>query len=220
LGIANVLVPPSPGLLCAHGLLVADMRADFSVTRIGGLEETGAAGLNAAFAELRELATAWFDKEAIPPDRRWMDHAVDMRYRGQSHELTVLAGDGDSDEAGLAALAEGFHREHERVYSYAPRGRVQIVTYRITASTPIGGSTPAIAAVAPGDTAVGPMGIRRGYFPALSGFVDCPVYDRARLALDAEITGPAIIEQMDTTTVVLPRQTARAGSTGSLLLSF
>jgi len=218
LGIANVLVPPSPGLLCAHGLLVADMRADFSITRIGGLEETGASGLNAGFAELRNRAEAWFEQEAIPVTGRRIDHAVDMRYRGQSHELSVAAESGDFDEAGVAALTERFHREHERVYGYAPGGRVQVVTYRVTARTPIGGSAPSIADAA-GSIDATATGIRRAYFPVLGGFVDCPIYARTRLPLDAAITGPAIIEQMDSTTIVLPGQTARRGSTESLLLS-
>jgi N-methylhydantoinase A/oxoprolinase/acetone carboxylase beta subunit len=119
--------------------------------------------------------------------------------RGQSHELTLPVGDGEFDEAELAAR---FHRQHERVYGYAPGGRVQVVTYRFTARTPIGGSTPAIAYAADGVA-----GARRA-FPSLGGFVDCPIYERERLPVDAAIAGPAIIEQMDTTTVVLPDQTA------------
>jgi N-methylhydantoinase A len=167
---------------------------------------------------LRNRATAWFEQEAIPVAARRIDHAVDMRYRWQSHELSVPVESGDFDAVGLAALAERFHRDHERVYGYAPRGRVQVVTYRVTARTPISGSVPTIADAA-GSVEAAATGNRRAYFPVLGGFVDCPVYARTRLPLDAAIDGPAIIEQMDTTTVLLPGQTARRGVTESLLLS-
>jgi N-methylhydantoinase A len=220
LGIPSVLVPSNPGLLCAHGLLVADVRTDFSMTRIAALQEVGAEGLNAAFAELRQRADAWFAGEAIGADRQTIEFALDMRYVGQSHELTILVPDGVFASDDLPALVERFRREHERVYGYAPEGRLQVVTYRVTARAPIAGAPSIIAKPDASVAATAHIGSRGVYFQSSGGMVDCPIYDRAYLSPGAIIDGPAIIGQMDTTTVVLPDQTVRVDPNGMLMLTF
>ncbi len=220
LGIPNVMVPGSPGLLCAQGLLVADVRTDFSVTRIAMLEDTGAAGLNAAFAEIHGAAEDWFDREGIATDKRAFDRALDMRYMGQSHELTVPVSSEAFTDDGLPDLIAVFRAEHERVYGYAPTRPVQVVTYRLTARMPLDGVAATDVANVQGGADKARLGSRPVHFAESGGFVDCPVYDRIRLPAGTEISGPAIFEQMDTTTVVLPGQVARREADGGLLLTF
>ena len=103
---------------------------------------------------------------------------------------------------------------------YATEGPVQIVTYRVTAHTPIAKAGAPGAKAGPAMTGPALAGERRVHFRERNGFVDCPIYDRARLAPEQEVAGPAILEQMDTTTVVLPGQRARVQRDGSLLLTF
>ena len=218
LGIKRVMVPPHPGLLCAHGLLIADVRADFSLSRLALLKEAGAQALNSGFAKLELSASDWFSREGVPASQRHVERALDLRYAGQSHELTVQVPPGELRDDDLPALTARFRDEHMRVFGYAPDGQVQIVTYRLSAHTPVTGAPEEKVAPLPGGSAI--IGKRQVHFQESDGFVDCPIYDRSLLAPGQEISGPAIIEQMDTTTVVLPGQNATVQLGGSLLLTF
>jgi len=216
LGIRTILVPEGPGLLCALGLLVAEVRCDFSLTRIMALEGASGARLEEPFAELEREALGWFEREGVPPERRVFARAVDMRYLGQSHELTV-----EVPGEGPGRLARAFREEHERVYGYAPDAPTQAVTFRVSARARV--SRPALggeAAPAGRDPAAARLGVRRVHFAEAGGRVECPVYWRGRLPGEAEIEGPAIIEQMDATTLVLPGQAARRDGWGNLILTF
>ena len=220
LRVGTVMVPGNPGLLCAHGLLVADVRSDFSLTRIADLRETGAEGINVAFAEVRRGADDWFERERIAADDRGVERALDMRFVGQSHELTVPVQEEDFDDGNLPDLVARFRREHERVYGYAPEGPVQLVTYRVTARARIAGSVTATGTRDLEQKNLPRAATRRVHFHECGGFVDCPVHDRTRLPSGMALGGPAILEQMDTTTVVLPGQTARVEADGNLVLTF
>jgi N-methylhydantoinase A len=219
LGISRVVVPTHPGLLCALGLLMADVRSDFSLTRIAPLADCGAEGLNAAFSELERAAVDWFEREHVAVKDRGIRRGIDMRYLGQSHELTVPVQDGPFSTADLQAVTAAFRREHERMYGYAPDAPEQVVTLRIAATShtatlpPLGHATFGRA---------GPVENtrRRVYFRECGGFVDCQVYDRACLPREARIDGPAILNQMDTTTVILPDQTASTDETGTMIITF
>lgn len=220
LGVSTVMVPAHPGLLCAHGLLVADVRADFSLSRIASLKDAGAHGINTGFAEVQHSANDWFVRERVDPASRHIERALDLRYMGQSHELTVPVQREEFREDDLAALISRFREEHVRVYGYAPEGPVQIVTYRITAHTPVTSATSGTRPEIPAADGSPTIGARRVHFRESGSFVECPIYDRTCLTAAQEIRGPAILEQMDTTTVVLPGQTARVQADGSLLLTF
>ncbi len=220
LAMTRIMVPPGPGLLCALGLLVADVRSDFSLTRIDALEATGAAGINAAFKEIEGQALQWFEDEGVESTQRAIRRAIDMRYLGQSHELTVPVQDKKFRKADLAGLSRAFHKEHERVYGYAPEVAVQLVTFRVTTLAQVTAPPVAAGEADAGDLNASLRATRQVYFQERSGYVDCPVFDRTLIPREARIEGPAIIEQMDTTTVVLPGQSARNDEEGNLILTF
>ena len=218
LGMRRVLVPARPGLLCALGLLVTDVRSDFSLTRILDLADARADAINATFAEIEADAARWFVREGIAADARRTERAVDMRYAGQSHELTVRTQGNPFSPGDLDVLSTAFRREHERVYGYATREPVQIVTFRVVARAKLAVTSEPASASAGTGGASSRTGTRRVFFREADGYVDCPVYDRAGLRPGAELEGPAIVEQMDTTTVVLPGQDLVCDSNGNLLL--
>ena len=220
LGMTRVMVPPGPGLLCALGLLVADVRSDFSLTRLAGLEEAGPSGINATFAEVERRALEWFDREGVEAGERTLRRAIDMRYVGQSHEITVAVQEQAFSDPDLATLVTSFRQEHERVYGYAPDAPVQLVTFRVTALARV--TAPPVAEVggAGGDLHAALRANRQVHFAELGGFVECPIYDREGIPPGAELDGPAILEQMDSTTVVLPGQVARSDEQGNLSLAF
>ncbi len=219
LDIGRILVPRSPGILCAMGLLLTDLRADFASTRLLALRGAATAEVEAIFAALAARADGWFHDEAIEPAQRRIVRTVDMRYAGQNYELPVTLPDGPVTAATLDRLAEGFAAAHERMYGFVAEGEpVQLVTYRIEA---VGVVRKARLVPLPvvGPDAAGAIRERRDVWLAEAGdFVSCPVYDRDRLQPGNLIAGPAVVEQMDTTTVVLPGMTARVDPYLNLIL--
>jgi N-methylhydantoinase A len=219
LGVPRVLVPPAPGILCALGLLVEPLRMDVVRTRVESLESLTMDDLARRFAEMEADALHWLDREAVPPGRRRLLRALDMRYLGQNFELTVAApaalwrGD-------LAALRRAFLDEHRRVYGYAAEDdALQVVNIRLTAlGEPEPLALPELAPAAGADPAEALAGTRDAYFAEAGGFVATPIYRRERLRRGHAIAGPAIVEQMDTTTVVLPGQRAVVDGRANLLI--
>ena len=209
LDIGRILVPRNPGILCATGLLLTDLRADFASTRLLTLSAAALPQIEAAFRTLRERAEAWFVEEAVPPDARRIARTVDMRYAGQNYELSVPLPDGPVTMAILDALAEGFAAAHERMYGFVAEGEtVQLVTYRVEATGVVPKAAFRAAPDAGPDASAAVVGRRDVWLPEAGGFVSCPVYDREKLRPGNRIDGPAIVEQMDATTVVLPDMTA------------
>ena len=209
LDIGRILVPRNPGILCATGLLLTDLRADFASTRLLTLSVEALPAIEAAFRTLRERAEAWFVEEAVPPDARRVARTVDMRYAGQNYELSVPLPDGPVTMAILDALAAGFAAAHERMYGFIAEGEtVQLVTYRVEATGVVPKAAFRAAPDAGPDASAAVVGRRDVWLPEAGGFVSCPVYDREKLRPGNRIEGPAIVEQMDATTVVLPDMTA------------
>jgi N-methylhydantoinase A len=200
--------------------MMAEVRSDFSLTRIGELEATGHAAIAQTLRELDAQAEQWFAREGIEPPRQTLAHAIDMRFFGQSHELTIPVAARIEGDEGLEGIRAAFRKEHERVYGYAPAAPIQLVTYRVTAFARLASPRLQAAAGAKRNLDEARKGSRRAYFAESGGFVDCPVYERDHLPHGARIEGPAIVEQMDATTIVLPGQSALRRDDGQLVLSF
>jgi N-methylhydantoinase A len=219
LGVRRVLVPPAPGILCALGLLVEPLRLDLVRTRVGLLDALPLSEITDLFSGLEAEATAGLDREAVPPARRRLTRAFDMRYLGQNFELTVDAPDalwaGDRQ-----ALRHAFVAEHARVYGYAAEDEpVQIVNVRLTAlgePDPLPFPTLALATYPEPDEAR--VGERPVYFDEAGDFVVTPIYRRERLLAGHRVAGPAIVEQMDSTTVILPGQHARVDEGANVIV--
>lgn len=219
LDIPRVLVPESPGILCALGLLVTDLRTDHALTCLVPLTDGALGALNAAFAELAAGVERWFTAEGIAPEQRIVRRAVDLRYQGQNYELAVPAPDGPLDAAALAALAEGFAQAHEQLYGYRQPGEpIQAVTFRIEASAITPKAELRASPVGPADASPALVGSRSVHLPEAGGFVACPIYDRARLVCGNRLRGPAIIDQLDATTLILPGQSATVDPYRNILI--
>jgi N-methylhydantoinase A len=202
MGMSRVLVPPRPGLLSAMGLLHADTRADFSLTRLLRAENSNIGALNLGYELLNERGKEWLRIEGVGNAKfEWF---VDLRYYGQNYELMQEVKSGKLNERSLAELIDSFHNRHKDFYGYdMPAHPVEIVHLRLVVSAksrllPEQGVLVKGAGLKDAQTAV-----RDAWFPE-RGYVSTPVYDRSCLPIGIEISGPAIIEQMDTTTVVPP----------------
>ena len=219
MGIRRVLVPPRPGLLSAIGLLHADVRGDFSVTRLVRAEPSNIAAVNTSFEQLRQRGDAWLAGEAGKNARARRDWLIDLRYRGQNSELSLQLPKGKLDARSLARLVEDYHVRHLAYYGYAMRGQpVAIVNLRLMV-TMARRAPPAEKRSFPRGTVHRAMLEQRQVWFPETGFVETPVYDRDRLPANCRVTGPAIIEQMDTTTVVPPRAKLHNDQLGYLHLT-
>ncbi len=219
LEIPRLVIPKYPGIMCALGLLLTDLRTNLSLTRLLSLSAEGAPGMESGFAGLEERARDWFAQEAIPEERRSLIRSIDMRYGGQGYELTVPCLAGPIDTATLIKLREEFERIHKQVYGYiAAEEPVQVTTLRVEAVGLVPKAGLKAYPPAPGPVEAAIAAHREVWLPETGGFTSCPIYDRERLGLGHRITGPAIIDQMDSTTLVLPGQVATVDAHLNLIL--
>ncbi|WP_342364229.1 hydantoinase/oxoprolinase family protein [Terrarubrum flagellatum] len=209
LDIKRIVVPRNPGIGCALGLLLTDLRANFATTRLMKLGVDMAPEIATIFDGLAAQAERWFAEEHVEKSDRKVRRTVDMRYHGQNYELAIDVPDGPITAATLERLAEGFAAAHRRMYGFVAEGEdVQLVTFRVEAIgfTPKAEFKPQPDAGPDASGAI--VGSREVWFPETGGFVACPVYDREKLKSGNRFSGPAIVEQMDATTVLLPGMTA------------
>ena len=219
LGMTSVIVPRSPGILCAMGLLLTDLRADFSATRLTALEPGNLGTIAETVASVEAEATDWFDTEEIPVDKRRLTRRIDMRYDGQNYELSIPLPDGRVTEATLRALRQGFTEAHERLYGFAvPEERILCVTFRAEAMGLV--QKAELPERALGDPDAGPavIGSREVWYPETGTFTETTLYAREKLVPGMAFSGPAIVEQMDTTTLVPPGVTATVDKIDNLIL--
>jgi len=209
LDIRCVLVPRNPGILCAMGLLLADLRADFAVTRLLALSSSVLSEIETIVTELHRRCAVWFGDAGIEANDQRVALSVDMRYAGQNYKLSVSLPAGPVTRATIDALATGFAAAHQRLYGFvADEEPMQLVTFRAEATGIVRKADLRPSADAGRDPHEAELARRDVWLRETGGFVSCPVYDRERLRAGNRIEGPAIVEQMDATTLIAPGTTA------------
>nr|WP_237685073.1 hydantoinase/oxoprolinase family protein [Szabonella alba] len=202
LGMTRIIIPRAPGILCAEGLILADLQEDF----VASYRAEISADLSAVQAELDALgarATEWFVTEAEGATDREMILSFDMRYLGQNYELSVEVWTGASAPVcpDASLLRETFLAEYSRSYGHAdPDAPIEMVNIRLRATARLvqaeNSNTPAEPDTAPFQQV--------DVWFSEQGAESTPMYHRAGLPAGTVITGPAIITQLDSTTVVPP----------------
>ena len=216
--IPTVLVPNQPGVFSAVGLVMADIRHDFVESRILRRQQMTAESLGPLYAALEQSADEALTEDGIPPGDRQLRRSADLRYVGQAYEVNVPAPDGVLDGAAIEATVQRFHELHQQLYAHNhPDKAVEFVSGRVAA---IGlTSAPPLKKLERGGRAAPPREGRPVYFEESGGFVDTDVVDRGTLGPGSTLTGPAIVEQVDSTTVIHPQQKASVDELGNLLIS-
>lgn len=217
-GIRKVIVPYGAGVGSAIGLLEAKPKVDAGVTRVIELADGAAERVCAVFEDLREKVEADLGSFNVVRESLVWSHAAYMRYRGQGYELRVELPDTPvSGPDYIADIADLFHAAYERNYGYREHGvPVEATEWYLTAHwTPRRGGEPA-AAVRPERTLLRRR--RSAYFPETGGFSEVEVFDRDSLQEGQTISGPAIIEERESTTVILRGDRARIGPGGHLVI--
>jgi N-methylhydantoinase A len=204
LGISRVLVPPAPGVLCAEGLLAAGLKSEFSRT-MPRPDQWDAA--EDAFASLEAEAHAWFDAEQVPANDRAIVRVALLRYAGQGAELAIVW------PRGANAARRAFAETHRALNGFTLEAPVELVTLRVEAVAEAPTSVPQRL---PTGTGASPSG--RQVMQLAGGTLEAPVFDRAALGAGDRFSGPAIVTQLDATTLVAPGWDAAVLTTGALLL--
>ena len=202
IGSFPVLIPPAPGILCAMGDLCCDFREEFARTIIRTLERLRAKEIIGILQELGEEAAGWLDREGIPRSQQQVSYNADVRYHRQGYELPIAVELSELQVQGVGVLADRFHTLHEQLYSFRLDTVCEIVSLRAVAL----GKVREVAL--PQGELMGPecrsaqVDELRTYFDGQ--FLSTPVYDRTRLQPGNCLSGPAIVTEMDSTTVILP----------------
>jgi N-methylhydantoinase A len=185
--------------------LTTDLKRDAATTVMRRADEADEAELDALFTELERTGAEELAAEGLTRDRVAFQRKLDVRYVGQSFELTIPAG---------PDLLERFHAQHERTYGFAAPGEpVEIVSIRLTSIGRI--DKPPVRSLAAGE-APPARAYRPVYFAESGGYVDCAIHERGALPAGARLDGPVVVEELDSTTVVHPGFTVRVDGMGNL----
>ena len=223
LNIPRVIVPPQPGVLSALGLLVADARTDYVQSVLRAADRVDPAELEHGFADLEQQAHAWLTDQGIDGGRQNTVRALDMRYRGQGHEVTVpVAGQRFGADA-LQDAVRDFHRLHERMFTHAAYDEpTEIVNLRVLGVGEI--AKPRLPELDNAHTAsagapAAEHASRELLFEGAAEFRRCAVFRRRDLRRGMRLPGPAVVEQDDTTTIVYPGQEAAVDRFANLIIA-
>jgi N-methylhydantoinase A len=220
LGVPEVIVPPHPGITSAVGLLISDLRYDAIRT---SFQVSGAADLkriNSDFAAMAKELAERFTADGIDLAKVTFERRGDLRYVGQGYELKVPFPNGTIDEAALAKAFEAFHETHRREYGhhFADSG-IEIVNLRLVgAASAAKIAKPAVGASTSSAAAKVKSGVCT--FRVTGKLADYPTdfYRRDLLPVGERIAGPAIVLQMDSTTVVPPQHNFEVDAAGNLII--
>jgi N-methylhydantoinase A len=217
LGMSTIVVPAGPGVLSALGLLVSNLKAEFTRTCLQKAGAFDAAAVARVFGELEADALAWLDAEGVAEEARKVAWYASLRYQHQGFELNVPWASREVTNASAAATVAAFHRLHERLYTFAQEDTpVEIVTLRVDARgvfpVPTAHELPPAGAL---EAAL--AGKQTVCFEA--GPAEADIYARGRLGAGARIAGPAILTQLDATTLLLPGQVGTVDRLGNLIVS-
>jgi N-methylhydantoinase A len=215
LQIPEVIVPPAPGAFSALGLVTSDLRRDYSRTLYADLGSLSPGKVAEVVAGMEQAGREMLRAARVPPERQVLLRQADVRYRRQAYELTVPIAGGEITGATLGDLAEAFHVRHEQTYGHANRAEhVQLVNLRLTAV----GRLPDLTLAQRADPASARMRRRDVWF-AGTGFTPTSVHWRDGLSSGNQFAGPAIIEAMDSTTLVPPGWQANIDDLGYIRLA-
>jgi N-methylhydantoinase A len=223
LQIGRLVVPPAPGILCAIGQLLADIRHDLVETHIFAYTVDNADRASAAALRLSDAADQLLAADGVPTDKRSIEVRVEARYAGQSYELPIAYEFGDT--GAWDRLADEFHATHRLRFGHADAGApIEIVGLGATAIGKVdmpdlpmlasGGPTPPAAA----QLATRPVFYEGDAMAERGGWLAARIFDRSRLLAGNLIDGPAVIEEVSATTVLYPGDRARVHETGALLV--
>ena len=213
----RVVFPVNASVLSAFGTLVSPVRIDLAKSMPRLIDQVSDAERDALLDGLRSEGRRVLQAAGVPDGDIVFRYGVDARYAGQGNEITIWVGEGESWPATAAEVTSAFEAEYRRIYGMAiPDVAVEAITWRLSASATTSIVEPddavAVSAAAVEPKSTRPMVFGRGVDP-----VDVAVYDRASLGAGARFSGPAVVEERETTSVIRPGWNVEVAGDGSLI---
>jgi N-methylhydantoinase A len=208
LGIGRMIIPFAPGVNCAYGLLIADFRHDYVKTWVRKTSEASLKEINALYADLEKTARDRMSGDQIAEENIIITRSLDMRYCGQGYELEVPVASGEIRKRALESLENTFHKLHKKSYGFSKDEEpTEIVNLRIACLGVVPKPEIGREPLSEEDPKKALKGERDVFLKGR--YHKTAIYDRERLHPGAFITGPAIIEQKDSTTLLFPGNSGR-----------
>jgi N-methylhydantoinase A len=217
MGSWPVIIPPGPGVLCAYGDATTRVRDEASMTYIRKFSDTSADEVMKTLEELADTAAKALDQEGVARKDQSVSYQVDIRYHGQGLQLTVDIDKSKLKKQGLKAIGEPFDEMHRQLFTFALDLEKELVNLR--------------AVVQGRPTKVSPPEIKRGKADPKAAVIaehsiyadgkdrKAKIYDRGKLRAGNKIPGPAVVLEMDSTTVILPGHTGKVDKFGNILIT-
>ena len=207
LNVPRMIVPTSPGVNSAVGLLMADFRYDYSKTFLKRISHVDLKDLNDQFLALEKQAKQQMLDEKIPESKIAFHRSADMRYFGQGYEVDVPVSGGQLSKGHVEEIKQSFHQIHAQLYGYnQPQAEMEIVYLRLASIGLVPKPNFRKQDITKEDSSHAIKGDRRVYMEGQ--YIKTALFDRSRLRSGNRIQGPAIVEQFDSTTLIKPGQTA------------
>ena len=216
LGMKKIIIPPNPGILCAEGVMNASLSTEFVSTILTNLDDIGIAFLRKTGNNLLQRVNKWFKDEEVPIKQRQVWWSIGARYFGQNYELSLSIDLSKNNKKIINEIKQEFHKEHELNYGFASDTEsIQIVNLAVKALGNL--ETPSLPKVSK-EKVKEPIGFRKTIFE-LDKRYKTPIFNRRKLVANQQIIGPALIEQMDTTTIIFPNDSCVVDEWGNLIIS-
>jgi N-methylhydantoinase A len=211
------IVPPGPGVLCAYGDATTQVRDEASKTVVTLVSNIKDADLLSQLTELKDKASKTLSIDGVPENEQVVTYQADVRYTGQAFQLSVEFSPEEFEEKGKQLLVDAFDKEHEQLFTFALSEGHEIVMIRAVAlasakqlpNMPLGKSDGGVSAAKIADTQI--------YYDGQH--CDASIYDRNKLNEGDVVEGPAIVSEMDSTTLILPEYHAKVDAIGNLLIN-
>ncbi len=213
------VIPISPGATSAIGLLVTDLTHDYATSFIQRTDQADLDAIENAFRLLEEQGKNALEREGVKPQQNLLRRQLEMRYVGQSFELVIPLPESGQRMFEVDEVVKRFHEDHQATYGTSTTDApVEIVNLRVTAIGRI--AKPKLREIgrAGGAVSLAQKATRPVFFPEETGMIECPIYDRYALGADMVVEGPAVVEEVDSTTVIHPGYEALVDRFGNLLL--
>jgi N-methylhydantoinase A len=221
LEIPIMIVPKESSIFCAAGMLMSDLQHNFVRTHVSPLENLNPKKLRQLFEGMEKEGAALLRSEHIPKDRIQFKYSIDMRYVKQYHEVNVVITQDEVRRGRMDSIAKKFHPEHNRLYGYSLEEvgtPIEVINFRLTCVGRTDKPRFRKMKYTGPDPSFAFKRKRKVYLPGKKGFKPVPVFDGDLLKYGNKIEGPAIIEQVNTTTFVSPEFSVLCDAYGSFTM--
>jgi N-methylhydantoinase A len=216
-GAWPVIVPMGAGVLCAYGDATTQVRDEASHTYVRRVDELTAEEFVAELEALRARASVSFEEDGIPEDEQEVQYEADIRYAGQAFQLSMSVTVDGVMSQGLASLTDEFDRQHEQLFTFAHGKDHEIVMLRAVVKAQNKGMAEITVAKSAASLDKAKIHDTKYYYEG--EWHDAIIFDREELSVGAVIPGPAIVQEMDSTTLILPGHAATVDEVGNLLIN-